>query len=110
MPSIKELWALKPKLAPKWRDLCIAIEFDEDGTVLQTIEDKCREDPEKCCEMLLRKWKTEKPPTWQNVIDCLSQTKYGQLTKEVKDHVQSLEINGRPISVTQQMDFYGYFS
>ena len=92
-PRLRDLCKyLLPELAPSWEQFCIAVDLDEDGTVLGIIEQKCRDDPEACCRMLFRKWiQSSKRPTWGRVIECLKEAKCGQLASKVEKQIQQIQ-------------------
>ena len=80
-------------MATKWKDFCIAIDFDSDGTTLTIINTKHRGDPEDCCREVLMRWVQQKKPTWQNVIDCLIDARCGQLAETAKERALRLGEN-----------------
>ena len=86
-PTLRELCVLLlPALAAKWQNFCIAADLDEDGTTLEIVEQKHRDDPEACCRMVFTTWlKSEKKPTWGRVIECLKEAKCNQLAIKVEE-------------------------
>ena len=95
-PTLRDLCnRLLPNLAPHWDSFAIAVELDNDGTILGIIEQKCRDDLEACCRMLFRKWLQQEKPTWRRVIECLREAKCGQLANDVEEKVTGGEKSGK---------------
>lgn len=88
-PTLRELCVLLlPALAAKWQHFCIAADLDEDGTTLEIVEQKHRDNPEACCRMVFMTWlKSEKKPTWGRVIECLKEAKCNQLAIKVEEYL-----------------------
>ena len=89
-PGIKELTdLLLPRLAPHWKDFCIAANFDSDGTTLKTIDTTNRGNPVDCCRDVLMELVSVQKPTWKTVIEYLKSTRCGQLTRDVEEFVKN---------------------
>lgn len=79
------------KVAPEWRQFALHLDFDNDGTTVQTIDQKCRSDPEKCCAEMMTEWLKGKgsrqPVTWELLVEILDDCELKVLAKEVKEAV-----------------------
>ena len=76
-------------VAPVWSQFALHLDFDPDGTTIQTIEKKCRPDPTACCEEMMRLWLkgmgSRQPVTWKLIVEILSDTELKVLAKQVEE-------------------------
>ena len=91
-PTLKDLSdCLLPTLAPYWKDFCIAVNFDKDGTRLKIIDQTHSGNPEECCREVFMTWLKQEQLTWQKVFDCLRNAHCKQLAEKVIKFANSLE-------------------
>ena len=88
-PGITELTdLLLHRLAPEWKNFCIAANFDPYGITLRTIDTTNRGNPVDCCRDVLIKLVSDQNPTWKTVIGYLKSSRCGQLTRDVEEFVK----------------------
>ena len=62
------------EVAPHWTKFALGLDFDPNGTTIQTIERKRPTDPEACCQEMLEMWlqgKGRQPATWKLLVEIL---------------------------------------
>ena len=80
------------RVAPYWRKLGALLDFDEDGTQLDTIEQKWRGDPEDCCQNMFQHWvkgNGVRPCSWSRLIKLLEDNDQQSLSEEVREALNS---------------------
>ena len=73
-------------VAPKWKDICIQMDFDPTGDTMDLIASTER-DPESCSRSMFQKWlkRSEvQPATWGTLIQILEECKCNNLVGKVK--------------------------
>ena len=90
-PRLKELQKyVIPHVGPKWEDLGIELELDDDDQLLDEIKRDRRGDEEKCCLDVVRKWLQGagpvEPRTWRKLLECLREI-------DATDAINSIEAN-----------------
>ena len=77
------------KVAPYWTKFALQLDFDNDGTTIQTIEQKCRPDPVACCEEMMSLWLKGKgnrqPVTWKLLVEILGDTDLNVLAHQIEE-------------------------
>ena len=82
------------RLAAYWRKLGLILDFDESGSQLDIIEQKCRGDPEECCREMLQYWlkgNGVKPCSWRTLIELLEDCDQQALSEEIQEAILSLK-------------------
>lgn len=80
------------QLAPHWKDLGFILEFDKSGSQVTTIEQKCRGDPEACCQEMFQYWlkgNGVKPCSWRKLIELLEDCGQQSLSEETQEAILS---------------------
>ena len=80
------------RVAPYWRKLGALLDFDDDGTQLDTIKQKFHSDPEDCCQEMFKYWvkgNGVKPCTWNKLIELLDDNDQKALSKEIQESLSS---------------------
>ena len=91
-PMMKHLHQIVvPKVAAEWRVVAEFLEFKQ--ATINTIEEKCRSDPVKCCTEVFREWINSDhgvgPKTWSTLIGVLRQiTPLTAVTKEIEQNLK----------------------
>ena len=80
-----------PKIAAYWKKVADALEFEV--WKIKTIEKKYRNDPEECCDELLREWLSSglglQPKTWSTLINALKEVKQlAAITETIESSIQ----------------------
>ena len=57
------------RVAPDWKDLAIAIGFDQSRIMI--IDEDCRGRVEEACRAMFMRWLDEELCTWDRLIKCL---------------------------------------
>ena len=87
-PTMKHLHQLViPNIAAEWKTVADYLEFTL--PLIKIIEEKCRDDPVKCCTELFRQWLSSDygvgPKTWSTLIVALKEIKQlATVTKEIE--------------------------
>ena len=81
-----------PKIAAYWKKVADALEFEV--WKIKSIEKKYRNDPEECCDELLREWLSSglglQPKTWSTLINALKEVKQlAAITKTIETDMQT---------------------
>ena len=81
-----------PKIAAYWKKVADALEFEV--WKIKTIEKKYRNDPEDCCDELLREWLSSglglQPKTWSTLINALKEVKQlTAITQAIETDIQT---------------------
>lgn len=79
-----------PKIAAYWKKVADALEFEV--WKIKNIEKKYRNDPEECCDELLREWLSSglglHPKTWSTLINALKEVKQlTAVTETIETHI-----------------------
>ena len=82
-----------PKIAAYWKKVADALEFEV--WKIKSIEKKYRNDPEECCDELLREWLSSglglQPKTWSTLINALKEVKQlAAITETIETHTQTI--------------------
>ena len=82
-----------PKIAAYWKKVADALEFEV--WKIKTIEKKYRNDPEECCDELLREWLSSglglQPKTWSTLINALKEvTQLAAITKTIETDISTI--------------------
>ena len=94
MPKMKLLHNLLiPKISSEWKTMADFLEMK--FSVIDAIEEKCKNDSVKCCEELLREWLKNdhglQPKTWSTLIQTLKEfKKLSTVGKEVEQALKSI--------------------
>ena len=78
------------RVSPHWSEFAVQLDFDNDGTTMQTIDKVCGPDPEACCKEMMREWlsgKGRQPVTWELLVEILKDCELGVLAKQVEEAV-----------------------
>ena len=78
------------QVAPHWQDFAMSLDFDANGTTMQTIEQKNRGDPEACCREMMQLWlrgRGRQPATFKLLVDILHDCNLIVLAQQVKETV-----------------------
>ena len=78
-----------------WESLCIELNFDEDGRVLEVIKKEHNNDLKACCREVLMRWlkgEGDGPRTWSKLIDCLNTIGAAGAVSAIKEHL----LKGKP--------------
>ena len=82
-------------MAADWEKVAYQLEFE--FFTIRSIQRKCRDDPEKCCENFLEKWVYENlgvgPKNWDTLLAALK--KINQLTsttQQIEDDLRRLTV------------------
>ena len=77
------------KVAPCWSQFAAQLDFDREGSCIQTIEKKCHWDPVACCEEMMKLWLKGKgsrqPVTWKLVVEILRDTDLNVLANQIEE-------------------------
>ena len=82
------------RLAAYWRKLGLILDFDECGSQLDIIEQKCHGDPEACCQEMFQYWlkgNGVKPCSWRRLIELLEDCDQQALSEEIQEAISSLK-------------------
>ena len=80
-----------PKIAADWKIVAINLEFE--SSTIRIIQQRGRDDPEKCCLEMLTEWVTTDhgvgPKTWDTLLHALKESKKltnacNEIEKELK--------------------------
>ena len=77
--------------AAYWMDIGYCLDFDEDGSQVDLIEEEGGKNPKKCCTLLLKTWirgNKGKAKTWQTLLDILLSLDQKTAHDKVKEHLQ----------------------
>ncbi len=77
--------------AAHWMDIGYCLDFDEDGSQVDLIEEEGSKNPKKCCTLLLKTWiqgNKGKAKTWQTLLDILLSLDQKTAHDKVKEHLQ----------------------
>ena len=98
MPTLAKLMLLKTasgekikiihSLAPHWNLFGVLLEFDHNGTQVETIDKKHRGDPVACCQAMFQHWLSgngRKPLSWRTLIELLEDADQEVLAGEVRN-------------------------
>ena len=90
-PTLKALQKyVVPHATPKWEDLGIELELDEDGQLLDDIKKERGKDEAKCCLDVLKKWLQGagvEPKTWGTLIHCLREIEAQEAVESIEENV-----------------------
>ena len=78
------------KVSPRWSEFAVQLDFDNDGTTMQMIRERCYPDPEDCCKEMMREWlsgKGRQPVTWELLVEILKDCELEVLAKQVEEAV-----------------------
>ena len=80
-----------PNVAAEWKMVADYLEFTL--PLIKIIEERCRNDPVKCCTELFRQWLSSdygvRPKTWSTLIKTLKEiTQLSTVTKEIEQKLK----------------------
>ena len=80
-----------PNVAAEWKMVADYLEFTL--PLIKIIEERCRNDPVKCCTELFRQWLSSdygvRPKTWSTLIETLKEiTQLSTVTKEIEQKLK----------------------
>ena len=78
------------QVAPHWHDFATNLDFDPNGTTMQTIEQKYRYDPEACCRETMQLWLKgmgRQPATFELLVEILTDCNLIVLAQNVKEAI-----------------------
>ena len=81
-----------PKISSEWKIVADFLELE--FSIIDVVEERCKDDPVKCCEEMLREWlKTDhglQPKTWSTLITALKVIKkLPTVSQEVEQELKS---------------------
>ena len=74
-------------VAPNWKDLCVAFNFDPTGRQLKVIEQRYPNQPEECCREMFQTWLKMRGASWRSLISVLEASNEDLLADHVKTYV-----------------------
>ena len=90
-PTLKEVQKyVVHHVAPKWEDLGIELNLDDDGTLMDSIRKERGKDEAKCCLDVLKAWlqgKGEEPKTWRTLVGCLREIKAEEAIRSIEENI-----------------------
>ena len=90
-PTLKEVQKYVIRhVAPKWEDLGIELNLDDDGTLIDSIRKERGGDEAKCCLDVLKAWlqgKGEEPKTWRTLINCLREIEAEEAIRSIEENI-----------------------
>ena len=75
------------KIAPNYHDFGIFLLNDEDGSIIDSIEIKCREEPNRITKEILKRWLQGRgvgPVTYATLVKILKKTELNVLAQTIK--------------------------
>ena len=75
------------RIASYWRELGFLMNFDDNGTEINTIEKKHRGDPKECCQTMFQHWLNGngvKPCLWRKLIELIDDCDQETLAKQIR--------------------------
>ena len=78
-------------VAERWKDLCIAFNFDPVQRTAQKIEQKWNGDAAKCCLEMFQLWLKTQGASWRRLIGVLDHCKELLLVSLIKAYVGAVE-------------------
>ena len=79
------------QVAPHWADFALNLDFDPIGTIMQTIDQRNRSDPEPCCREMMQMWlagRGRQPATWELLAEILRDCNLIVLAQQVEEATQ----------------------
>ena len=67
--------------------LCISLLNDDCGSLVNTLEEKCRWDPHRVAEAVFVKWLEKEPRTWVDLVKELRKIQLGTLANEIAENL-----------------------
>ena len=77
------------RVASRWKEFGLLLEFDDNGETLAAIEKKYVRDPDDCCQEMMRKWVdgegTKQPVTRELLVELLQDCRLSALAEQVEN-------------------------
>ena len=77
-------------VAPKWKELGLQFNLDDDGSIVHSINETCGGDEEKCCLYILNSWldgKVKEPKTWRTLMGYLREIGAEETIKSIEKNI-----------------------
>ena len=93
-PVLRDLQRyVMPHIESDWESLCIELNFDKNGEVLDAIKKECGSNSKASCREVLRHWvkgEGEGPHTWGKMVECLKMIGASGAVNAIKEYLSGV--------------------